>query len=81
MSDFSIASLYIACLLALVVQASQVLQIDHRPAGFEISYHDNISGQFLDSSCIKNESVCQYYSRTLFANNVDEDCWYIKNRL
>ena len=31
--------------------------------------------------CIKNESVWEDYSRTLFANNVQEDCLYIKKQL
>ena len=30
---------------------------------------------------MKNESVCECYSRTLLANNVHEECSYIKNRL
>ena len=50
MSNFFVVSLYIARLLALRVQAPQLLQhslkicIDHRPAGFEISRHDKTSG-------------------------------------
>ena len=47
-----------------------------------MSRHDNSSGQLSDScSCVENESVCQDYSRTLFANNVHDNCSYIKNRL
>ena len=49
--------------------------------GFEIRRYNKSSWQISDSYCIKNESVCEGYSRTLFANNVHEDCSHIKNRL
>ena len=49
--------------------------------GFEIRRYNKSSWQISDSYCIKNESVCEGYSRTLFGNNVHEDCSHIKNRL
>ena len=46
------------------------------------SRHDKTAGQFSDCCFyIKDESVYEYCSRTLFVNNAYEDCAYIKNRL
>ena len=82
------SSCFILLVFWLSQQAAEPLQhslkiwIDHRPAGFKISHHDKTFWWFSDSySCVKNESVCIYYSQTLFANNVHEDCSYVKNWL
>ena len=55
--------------------------ITHWTAGFEMSCHDKTCGQFsVPCFCIKNVSVCDYYSQTLFTDSVHKDCSYIKNR-
>ena len=84
MSNFPV--FFILLVFWLTWQAPQHLEhshkivINHRPACFEIGLHDQTSRQFLDSRfCIKDESVYEYYSQTLFANSVHEDCSYIKN--
>ena len=83
---FPVVSLYFSCLLPLVKSTATTAIFNLCPnqshASFEVSRHDNTSGQFHDSCfCITNESVCDYRSRTLYANNVDEDSSYLKTEL
>ena len=45
--------------------------VSHWTAGFEMSCHDKTCGQFSDPCfCIKNVSVCEYCSQTLFTKTV-----------
>ena len=84
--DLPIVSFNFACLLARMVStitaATYTSDLNWSQASFEITYHNKTSEQFLDGCfCIKNESVWEYCSRTLFMNNVHKDCSCIKNWL